>query len=283
MNLQVNTTTAVVTPEMARKYLEKNTHNRKASDPVVRKYAEVMRRGEWILNPADPICISEDGRLLNGQHRLLAVVKSGIACPFVVAINVDEKVQYVMDTGKKRSATDALSLIGASHSSTLASIIKLYLFWRETQKSVLSPTAGNMVAVTPSVVQILNEYEGDEEWWREVTTWARRMREKNKGRLLLLPESTIGGIYAHLVKDLRHNEDAVRYFFEGVCSSKESPNSAIETLRVALINDSFNLGRKMKDRHKVAILIKAFNAYIKGREIKQLRFSPKVEKFPEFI
>lgn len=66
-----------VTPEMAAAWLECNTHNRTMNERSVATYAGAMARGEWREN-GETITFSRPPRvLLDGQKRLLAVVRSG--------------------------------------------------------------------------------------------------------------------------------------------------------------------------------------------------------------
>lgn len=71
--------TEEVTPEMAKAWLLKNPENRPFEEDRVREYADKMRRGEWKEKiPGDsPLIVMKEGELINGQHRLMAVVKYG--------------------------------------------------------------------------------------------------------------------------------------------------------------------------------------------------------------
>ena len=96
-----------VTPEVARSMLQSNTDNRRLRKGAVLKYATIMMDGAWKTSP-EPIIFSESGRLLNGQHRLSAVVHSGITQNFLVVRNVSEATFSVLDRGAIRSTSDAL-------------------------------------------------------------------------------------------------------------------------------------------------------------------------------
>lgn len=99
-----------VTPEMAETLINtSNYDNRKVKNRVVEKYAKMMENGEWQFSP-ETISISKAGRLLNGQHRLLAVVKSGVTCRFLIAAGFDDDVFKVLDRGATRTTADALRM-----------------------------------------------------------------------------------------------------------------------------------------------------------------------------
>lgn len=61
-----------ITPQLAEELLARNTFNRKPSQRKIRRYAAMMRDGEWQLN-GEPLKFSAAGRLLDGQSRLQAV------------------------------------------------------------------------------------------------------------------------------------------------------------------------------------------------------------------
>jgi len=95
-----------IQPEKAKEYLEKNICNRPLQTLTVNRYAFDMQNNNWNADAIDPINFSCDGNLLNGQHRLNAVVKSGKTIKFLVARNVSEDAQKYMDRGKSKSFLD---------------------------------------------------------------------------------------------------------------------------------------------------------------------------------
>jgi hypothetical protein len=72
-------------------------------------YAEEMEAGRWYFSP-DPIVITDEGHVVNGQHRLGAAdavdwTQTGEAPQFLVVWGVDKKTALLMDEAK-RSADD---------------------------------------------------------------------------------------------------------------------------------------------------------------------------------
>jgi hypothetical protein len=70
-----------------------------------------MSAGLWVETPV-PIIFS-NGPLIDGQHRLLAVVESGCSQWFQIVNDAPQGVQLVVDQGRIRSAASQLSLTGA--------------------------------------------------------------------------------------------------------------------------------------------------------------------------
>jgi hypothetical protein len=101
-----------ITPDTARCWLENHNHgNRPIKKGVVAKYADIMLAGKWLTSPEGIIFSSSNPvRLLQGQHRLMAIAQSGVTIPMLVVRGADESVFSVLDRGAMRSAADALSI-----------------------------------------------------------------------------------------------------------------------------------------------------------------------------
>lgn len=101
----------VVTPEMAEKWLSQriNSSNRKIQKSHVNAIARDIANDRWMVN-AQPISFSADPfdpdvehlRLLNGQHRLMAVVESGTPIEVPIAVNVPEEAFATFDVHTKK-------------------------------------------------------------------------------------------------------------------------------------------------------------------------------------
>lgn len=92
-----------ITPELAEKMLSKNLpYNRKISEKTVGLYARDMAKGRWNEDAPSAIVISSKGYLIDGQHRLMAVIKAGVPIAFYVARGVSEKTFDYIDNGKRR-------------------------------------------------------------------------------------------------------------------------------------------------------------------------------------
>lgn len=92
-----------ISPDIARGFLKNNTDNRPISMVDVQKYASDMLHGNWQMHHSG-ICIGKDGVLIDGQHRLTAVIKSGVTVEMSVTFD-DTKTSprdFLGDCGRKR-------------------------------------------------------------------------------------------------------------------------------------------------------------------------------------
>lgn len=98
-----------ITPAVAKAYLEMNKNNRNIRQRVVDAYARDMAAGEWVVQHQG-IAFDVDGNLVDGQHRLQAVIKAGVAVPMMVTRGLEKNSSAGIDQGAKRSFTDVLTM-----------------------------------------------------------------------------------------------------------------------------------------------------------------------------
>lgn len=95
-----------VTPELARRMLTFNNHNRPLYSHTVNNYARQMMDNRWYESGV-PLLFGKRG-LIDGQHRLSAIVRSGKSFRFLICVNQDDKIHMIIDNGLKRSGLDNL-------------------------------------------------------------------------------------------------------------------------------------------------------------------------------
>lgn len=98
---------ATVTPNKAKMLLEFNIKNRTISNVTVERYVKAMLNGQW-KKDSNAITVDNNGYLSNGQHRLAAIVKSGVNAQMLFAFGVDNHSE--MDRGKQRTICDNITL-----------------------------------------------------------------------------------------------------------------------------------------------------------------------------
>jgi hypothetical protein len=81
----------IINPEEAAAYLQNNAMHRKIKQKKVDEYMNQMVDGKWQLN-GKALIFDSNGRLLNGQHRLSAVVQAGVPLTTLVVRGIDPKV-----------------------------------------------------------------------------------------------------------------------------------------------------------------------------------------------
>lgn len=96
-----------VTPQMATEWLDMNHNNRAVSQTRVDAFARVMKAGGWRVNN-QAIAFDVDGNLIDGQHRLWAIVEAKMTVRISVAHNVSKDAIKTIDRGGTRSIGEVL-------------------------------------------------------------------------------------------------------------------------------------------------------------------------------
>lgn len=115
----------IITPEIAKSYLDKNKRNRRLSVKVVAKIARDMANGEWRVT-GDMIRFDWDGNLIDGQHRLMGCIKADVPFESFVGYGFAPEDQDVIDTMRPRTTADMLEMhkfLGAKQVAALARLI----------------------------------------------------------------------------------------------------------------------------------------------------------------
>jgi hypothetical protein len=97
----------LVTPEMAAAWLTANTANRAVRRSHAVSLARLMRAGEWRLTHQG-VAFDRSGHLIDGQHRLLAIVEAGVPVEILVFVDCPDDTFGALDRGLKRQLRDDL-------------------------------------------------------------------------------------------------------------------------------------------------------------------------------
>jgi hypothetical protein len=144
-----------ITPARAAEWLTSNTTNRPLSRPVVRSFAEAMRRGEWLVTHQG-IAFDVNGVLVDGQHRLAAVIEADQPVEMTVFTEVPEGAFDVLDTGKRRTAADVLAIEGEKNSILLAAMVRIV--WLYQNRPDLNWSGGAAGVTNHQIVQTLEQH-----------------------------------------------------------------------------------------------------------------------------
>lgn len=263
-----------VTPERAYQLLDLNEHNRPVRDRTVKAFAEDMAAGRWNGHNGETIKIDVHNRLRDGQHRLWAITQADVPVDLLIAYNVPEDAQDTIDTGMKRKYSDVLHLRGESNSVGLASVIKRVWMWKQEREV---PDRRNPTATTPQLDAVLKEHPE----LRDITKEAARLYDLS-GKLI--PVSNLGllmWVFSRLGDDA---SDDTAFFFSRLADGVDlAEGNPILTLRKKL-QEFKTTPARLNDRVMLAFVIKAWNAYRRGDQLKVIRFKSggaNPEPFPE--
>lgn len=123
-----------ITPAMAEKYLNMNTNNRALRSGWSETMAADMSNGDWGECVA-PIVFYEDGSLADGQHRLFAIVLSGVTIRFLVRRGLKREDGLNIDTGRPRNVVDASHIAGLDNGLLTHAIVSTARCVEEGERS----------------------------------------------------------------------------------------------------------------------------------------------------
>ena len=261
----------LITPQLAQEMLKKNTNNRNVSNAKVKQYSREMKNGSWMEDTGELIKISENSVIMDGQHRLLAVVDSNKSICFHLATGIKEDRFNVLDTGKSRSAADIFKINGVKNATTISSILNLYNNVYINKSKGNKPT--DYQVLRPQ--ELLNMYHERPAYWQSVFAFADKMYNKfqkiwNKTEIALF-KAMLDHIDGGLSED----------FIAQICEGVNVDMNCIVLLRNKLIMDKTNTKTKTPASQRRALVIKTWNAFYTGKDLKLLRFTSESEKYPE--
>jgi hypothetical protein len=247
-----------VTPNLAREWLRTNTHNRKLRDRAVADYARDMTAGHWTLN-GESIKFATDGTVLDGQHRLRAVIDADTTVQMLVVIGLDPAAQETMDTGRKRTTGDVMGLRGEANAHTLAAILRRVWAWNSGDYRF----TGNYAATNRECAQLLAE--------RPELRRSAEIAVRTRNAFPHIPQSVLGS--AHFLFSALALDEAT-WFFQRIADGAELPlGHPVLALRARVTSERLDSMRLPESRH-MAYLVRTWNAVRDDRSLDRLVHPP---------
>ena len=184
MASNVQATVTTITPEAAQKLLKDNVSNRPLSNNRVQRLCRAITDGRWVLNGAS-IVVDSKQRLVDGQHRLHAVVRSGKSIRTVLVTGVTPKAFDTIDQGARRSGADIFSICGVRNPGVVSASIGVV--WQNEQ-GIAEGSTGRYLPDQDQRVALFDELPD----YEEVVAEACHYR---KGMTKVYPFSALVGLY----------------------------------------------------------------------------------------
>ena len=253
-----------ITPELAASILKKNTANRSPNESNVEFLAEEMRTGNFKYN-GESIIIAEDGTLMDGQHRLLAVVLSNTTVEASLIRNVPIDSMPTIDTGRARTAGDVLSIQGVTSPIHKTTAVRAIMSHYNKKKST---RGGKTIRIANHA--IVEFYEENRDNVDAMVDYC--MHLYNVHTKFITGGYAAGYLYLFSLES-RLAKPFIRELFTGV---QESESNAAIMLRNRLINDKMS-PTKMKATSKRELVMYAWLQFKRGESVGRLKTAPKKE------
>jgi hypothetical protein len=254
-----------ITPKKATEYLEQNTANRPLSTRTVREFAAAMRRGEWQVTHQG-IAFDTNGTLVDGQHRLAAIIEADMPVELTVFTEVAEGAFDVLDTGKRRNAADVLAIEGEKSAVMLAAMVRTV--WLYQNRPELNWSGGDAGVSNHQIVATLEQHPKLRDFigtGEQIATATGMIKSAAGAASYLVTQASR--------RDLSPWFDGI---IEGTGLAKGDPRLLFR--RVMFAHTRKQAGQPMRrreTREHVTLYLKAFNAWATDTALTQLKYTPR--------
>jgi len=257
----------IITVGKANELLENNDHNRKITPSRVSEYAREMTNGLWLYN-GEGIIVSESGRLLDGQHRLLAIVESGIEIETELIEGVPDSDggvdTFLTINTKNRTNVDALTIAGFKDRPQ--HIAKLMSFKEAFNSKKLMQKASGAKLLNHEVVELARAFGED----KAIAIVDRALSLAVRGDLLSVPFWILA---TYVFQQLPQGNEFLEELAEGQGGRDGDPVSAY----LSKLEDYKKAGHggAAINKGKWLGMFKAYKARQDGSEIRIMRLAVK--------
>lgn len=259
---EITMTLETITPETAKEYLYLNHVNRRMQQNTVNFYARQMKDNLWRLN-GDAIRFAETSALLDGQHRLMAVLDCGVPLTTWVARGLPSESQLTMDQQRKRTAGDLLSMLGVARGNQIAAIARFIRRWDQGERSLRGFSGGQRPISNAEVVAIVQTSDIYSDAAIAVSV---------RGLLGQAPPRALGALWVLVARTDRQYADS---FFQFLASGADlSEGNPILTLRRFWANLATPNTRRGGANTALFIMagVRAWNAWVEGRGLATISY-----------
>lgn len=267
-------------PEKAQEYIDTTSRNRPTNAKKVEELTRYMRDGLWRFDGA-PVRFDRDGHMIDGKHRMTAVVESGVESEFFVVRGLDPDSIFTIDTGRKRSLADHMSMMGEQNATVLSALLLVAVAWSRGSRGISAFSAstnnGNRAV---SIEEAHNFFLEDQDSLREAAIIGQRIATKL--RIPTRPVSVCSWMFGKIDKD-----DSEYFFdrlFDGAGLEEGSPILALRSKLIAVRDEAKKSRSWTSPTYVTALIIKAWNAYRRGVPVQVLGWragGANPETFPE--
>ena len=248
----------LITPEYALELLSDNIGNRKVKEQVVARYVKDMLAGCWKEDTGELIKIAQDGTILDGQHRLLAIVKSGVEISLHIATGLSNDIFSVIDTGASRNASDTLFVNNIENAFVISRSIQFY----ESNIGFIRGDSEKTNSGKKTNQEILGLYNNRSEFWDLVGGNVKRWSAKF-GKVI--GSEVIGGLYSIYMEI---NRDKAYLFMDMLCTGQAKDGQlmplSIHRLRETLIKNRLST-KRMIPAEKYKLITVTFTKYLNAK------------------
>lgn len=246
-----------ISPAAAEEILRnRNAKNRRPRVRHASHLAGVMAAGEWNSSQPHGLVFSRHGDLIDGQHRLMAVVASGVTVVMYVTGGADPEVREYIDTGVPRRLEDLMQFHDDAKLNQYCAQIISALYTARMQDSRPSHTSRIPHAAASAI------FASCEAGILYAADVMKKKRDRGVGR---------AGVMAAIAEFYQLNPSLAVQFTESLCK----PDGQMQQARIFrdwLLRHPGGGGAKLiRDMYRRAVYV--MRMVLAGREIRSVRES----------
>lgn len=241
-----------ITPEKAEAYLAKMPANRSLRQDHVEMLARDMKAGKWVLSN-DSLAFNKKGEFIDGQHRLKAVIFSGVTVPMFVTYNLSEEAADTIDRNIPRTHGDMLTLNHQIPRGRRVAAVARMLWFLEQDEVDFSMHTKTSVA---DIIDVTQRWRSEIEWGLDHVPPRVEPGIPSGGA------PTIAAfVFMRALAPSRIDRLAERFV-------KGEGDGPVRAMRAVLVRDSAKTNRH--PLHMLELMLRGIEAYLAGERLTRL-------------
>ncbi len=257
-----------VTPEQAKAWLGEsvNDANRHIRKKKVEQYARDMANGDW-TESNDAISLDEDGKLLNGQHRLSAIVAHGKPVELLVARGLPRGSQLSMDSGVPRQFGDHLKMSGGMPNATSYASLSRQMFLLESD-------------VHQSGQVSRAEQQG---WLEQNADDAHSAVAASRAAYRYVDANVTALAMAHILVSRVNGPALADHYLAQLARPAGEPDGSAVFAVTSRFYTSRRTGQRLRVRQHLSLLVRGWNHWAVGNEVRMLQMTGEDTRVPAVV
>lgn len=235
-----------ITPKMAEKMLSGHRNYRTKNQMRVDSYADTMRDGLWLIST---IIVSDTGELMDGQHRLHAVIKHGRPVDFLVVRGMPIENISAIDNGMARTAGQVMTAeLGAKNANKVSALLRFV---------IPSEVSHSMMRCGANTAKIIDAYKR--------FPWIQELCDNTTQGFL--SQTVLSAPFARMIaKDISKKDEVINLLYRA--NAGDWGEDRMSGIRIAVANYNAN---KRQDRINIYMrMARALVAYMQGETLAKL-------------
>lgn len=262
-----------ISPETAEHYLSFNESNRTQAASRILSYANQMAGDKWVEN-GETIKFDQDGMLIDGQNRLMAIVRAGKENPgfegveMLVVRGLPPVAKDTVDQGKPRSMGDLFKMNRIPNASKVSSTVNRYLDFHSGRVGMNGRTGTGRNRHASARTDFTRRDLLDTYWkHQDEFQMCASIGDRSIIGCRRFRHAELAGLAAYLVIDLNKEASQVEAFLSMIGRGYNAHNGFI------WLCNRIDTRKELTGMHVQCLIAKAWNKWQAGIEFKQVSWN----------